>query len=884
MKMSILILQNNPCDHVNMGKVCLFGNGGREHAISSTLERYGHSVVTGSVVGSLDAADLVFPTQEDHLYNGIVDRLQADGIRVFGPTKAQSMIECSRIYAKKTMNKLSIPTAPYIYVKDLESLTPCNIVGKVVKYNGPAAGKGVYLVSEDNAVEVLSALKQYGEDGFIVEDTIYGPEVSVMAFCNGEQGFLMPQCQDYKRIYDGDLGPNTGGMGAVCPANVLDSEQMTRVQIWINMIVKELKYKGILFAGLMLTQRGVMFLECNARFGDPETQVLMELLDTDLWTIMDMCEKGQVPDIKWKQNVCAAGVVLAHELYPLSKLSVPVPVRIDGVASDLRFYHSNIREADSEDGVIGSTTGGRVLTVVSQRNTVTEALRHIYNNLSGISYPGIYYRRDIGNNIIPDRINSALSIGIMASGNGTSVLELLDKQPELVKIIITDNHSATIVQRAYHYGIPCLYAGSRRGNDKYQEIAKTLRGYCVDMVILSGYMKIIPPCIFEEFHTINIHPSLLPKHGGLMDLKVHESVLQDSDRMTGCTLHMVTENVDAGDILMQRQCQVALDDDVFSLKRKVQLLEQNCIYSYLCSLGASPSPNAGAGVLEYSVDIAQADEFVKDLSKDNPYIGDFCVFADFGGCRDLALAADGCGTKIDLSVECGCLDTIGIDLVAMNVNDLYAGGAKPLYFMDYIALGKMNKETCHQIIKGIREGCRLSNCKLVGGETAEMEGSKLDIAGFAVGQRFETFDKHLISTGCKIYGIPSSGIHSNGYTLVRKLIGVGVEGELRPPIKDLLEPTRIYSEIPELCKTFRVHGIAHITGGGFPGNISRILPDTMTYRLKDWEFPPVFKWIQQRSGMSKESMLSTFNCGYGMVIISPDSLPYDHIGDIAVAL
>ena len=209
------------------------------------------------------------------------------------------------------------------------------------------------------------------------------------------------------------------------------------------------------------------------------------------------------------------------------------------------------------------------------------------------------------------------------------------------------------------------------------------------------------------------------------------------------------------------------------------------------------------------------------------------------------------------------LDTIGIDLVAMNVNDLLAGGYKPRYFMDYIAVDKMDQKKCSNIISSVVKGCKIANCKLVGGETAELSGiylkNKLDVAGFAIGEKIIELPKlKEIKGECLIYGLPSSGIHSNGYTLVRKLLKISKSIH---PIDEIMTPTRIYNELIDLYDKYEnnILGVAHITGGGFRDNIKRILPNDLTFKLNDWEFPDVFKWIQLESGLSKDEMLSTFN-------------------------
>ncbi|MDE6504573.1 MAG: phosphoribosylformylglycinamidine cyclo-ligase [Clostridia bacterium] len=269
-------------------------------------------------------------------------------------------------------------------------------------------------------------------------------------------------------------------------------------------------------------------------------------------------------------------------------------------------------------------------------------------------------------------------------------------------------------------------------------------------------------------------------------------------------------------------------------------------------------------------------------------LGDLGSFGGFfqmpKGMKDPVLVAgtDGVGTKLKYAILANKHDTIGIDAVAMCVNDIVCQGAQPLFFLDYFATGALSPEKVATVVSGIAEGCRQSGAALIGGETAEMPGfypdGDYDIAGFAVG----AVDKKKIINGSKIksgdilIGIKSSGIHSNGYSLVRKLWGENIEelqkydGELgAKPIDVLLTPTRIYvKSILELIKVVNVKGIAHITGGGFIENIPRIFPEGIGCRIdsKSYEVPAVFRIMQKRAKLKKEQMYNTFNMGIGMVI------------------
>jgi phosphoribosylformylglycinamidine cyclo-ligase len=246
----------------------------------------------------------------------------------------------------------------------------------------------------------------------------------------------------------------------------------------------------------------------------------------------------------------------------------------------------------------------------------------------------------------------------------------------------------------------------------------------------------------------------------------------------------------------------------------------------------------------------------------------------------LVSGTDGVGTKLRLAMDLNKHDTIGIDLVAMCVNDLIVAGAEPLYFLDYYATGKLNIDTAAAVVTGIGKGCELSGCALVGGETAEMpgmyHGEDYDLAGFCTGvvEKSEIIDGSKVRTGDALIGVASSGPHSNGYSLIRKIIEVSkadldqdVGGR---PLKDaLMEPTRIYvKSVLQLMKDVQVNALSHITGGGLLENIPRVLPDNSKALIDktSWDLPPVFKWLQDNGNVDPVEMYRTFNCGVGLVI------------------
>lgn len=253
----------------------------------------------------------------------------------------------------------------------------------------------------------------------------------------------------------------------------------------------------------------------------------------------------------------------------------------------------------------------------------------------------------------------------------------------------------------------------------------------------------------------------------------------------------------------------------------------------------------------------------------------------------LVSGTDGVGTKLMLARQLGAHDTIGIDLVAMCVNDILTSGAEPLFFLDYFATGKLMIDEATAVIAGIAEGCRQAGCALIGGETAEMPGmygaGDYDLAGFTVGavERPKLLDGKRIAKGHLVIGMASSGPHSNGYSLIRKVIEKsgadlsspmpGSDNEAYTLGEALMAPTRIYVKpVLELLESGRIDGLAHITGGGLTENIIRILPDQLGLSIDttSWRRPAVFDWLQQNGGINESEMLRTFNCGIGMVMLA----------------
>ena len=414
-------------------KVCVIGNGGREHALAWRLSISPSVTKVYAIPGSAamsDCAELVGIDwqQSDHLISflkenqvdlvvvgpeaplvaGLADVLNKAGIPVFGPSKAAAQLEGSKVFAKDLMKKYNIPTAAYgVFHKVDEAKTFIAQTGApiVVKADGLAAGKGVVVamtIDEANAaVEDMLSGNRFGDAGstVVIEEFMEGEEASLLAFVDGKTVVPMIASQDHKRIFDGDKGPNTGGMGTYAPAPVLtdalrDEAMKTILEPMVEAMEKEgMSYVGCLYAGLMITDEGPKVVEFNARFGDPETQVVLPLLDSDLGQIMMACATGTLTAdmVKWKDS-SAACVILASKGYPETSS------KGDVISGDIKQYDTTI-VFHSGTKLVGEnyvTNGGRVLGVVGLGKDLRTALDRAYGRIAHIDFEGMQYRTDIG--------------------------------------------------------------------------------------------------------------------------------------------------------------------------------------------------------------------------------------------------------------------------------------------------------------------------------------------------------------------------------------------------------------------------------------------------------------------------------------------------------
>jgi len=663
--------------------------------------------------------DLTVVGPEAPLVAGLVDMFQAAGLPIFGPVRTAARLEGSKAFAKQFMVDHNIPTGQAEIFENYDTaLAHLRQVGApiVVKASGLAAGKGVIVCSTlqeaEDALRAIMVKHAFGAAGdtVLIEECLTGQEASLLAFCDGTTVKTMVVAQDHKAAYDGDRGPNTGGMGCYAPASIMPPELIEQVTAQVlvptldGMRAQGTPYVGILYAGLMLTEQGVKVLEFNCRFGDPETQVILPLLVTDLVDVIEACIAGTLDEtqVLWGDGA-AVCVVAASGGYPGSYEKGKAITGLDAADErpDTTVFHAGTRLADGET----LTNGGRVLGITAIAPTLEQAIDRSYESLKKIDFEGMQYRTDIGGKgLLPISAYSAAGVDI-------------DRKMGAIE------RMKSVVQKSY---TPAVLAG-------------------------------------------------IGNFGGLFDA------------------------------------------------------------------GTIKAANAPI----------------------------------------LVASADGVGTKTKIAAAMGAYQGLGHDIVNHCVNDILVQGARPLFFLDYIASSQLDPDMLVELVAGCADACAAAGCALLGGETAEMPGvyeqDEFDLVGTIVGwvEREALIDGSTVRPGDVCVGLPSTGLHTNGYSLARKVfvdipwdnhvdeLGMSLGKALLYPHRSYLQPV---DKLQKLGITIKA--MAHITGGGFPDNLPRVIPSKTGVALDRtaWQPPPIFDLIQKQGHVNALEMYRVFNMGMGMVL------------------
>lgn len=775
-----------------MTNILLIGSGGREHALAK-------AILASPLLGSLHVLpgnagtqahnaeinvessrevigfcvaheiDLVVIGPEAPLVSGLADDLRSARIKVFGPSAQAARLEGSKTFTREFCSRHGIAGPRFAsfdnseealaYVEELA-------VPVVVKADGLAAGKGV--VIPENATQTEHAIRtmldpdyegHQNHDRIVIEERMEGEEVSLLGFCDGSSAVGMPLAQDHKRVGEGDTGPNTGGMGAFAPVPGYTSVKHAELcEEFLNrcvqaMIKDDTPYVGVLYAGLMMTAHGPRLVEYNARFGDPEAQVLLELLENDLVEVMLACVNGRLDEmvITFKPGA-AACVVVAAEGYPdAPKRGVTVEIPTEQQLAELSGAGTEVSVIQAGTAMRGKkivSTGGRVCNVVAHGpnlDAAFEAIDPVVAEITEKSEGALFARSDIG------------------WRHRKSFNPEPTPEPLTVTIPTADPNAEPIVMPF--------------GSSEQPPASETEAAYAAAGVSLS-----------------------------------------------------------AGEAATDR------------IKTAVKATHDSRVV-------------AGVGSFGGVFDIAELTKMQAPL---------------------LVATTDGVGTKTMLAEAMNKWEGCGADIVNHGVNDVLVQGAKPLFFLDTVASEKLDPEVVGRIVDGMATACSENSCVLLGGETAEMPGvlceGAVDIAGTLVGavERTKLLPKEGIAPGYKLLGLASSGLHTNGYSLARK---IAADYDLTSPVPGgdgtsigdaLLAVHRSYlAPLEKALEADLVEGLAHITGGGFLGNIPRILPKGCGAKLQwgSWPVPALFSWLIEQAEIDELSASNIWNCGIGMVCV-----------------
>ncbi|MGE0075253.1 MAG: phosphoribosylamine--glycine ligase [Sphaerochaetaceae bacterium] len=624
-----------------MKHLLLIGSGAREHAIAQRLassrtpwcihcvgttdnpgiaalcEDRGGTYRKGSITDPGTMAELARSIEaslaiigpEAPLETGVADALRQAGIPVVGPDKALARIETSKSFAREFLRSILSQACPRFHiVHDIDEATVRvrDLHGAyVIKADGLTGGKGVlvageHLYSDEEAIAYCRSLLKPVPDTVqqprcVIEEKLEGEEFSLMTVTDGKTFLHLPPVQDHKRAFDGDTGPNTGGMGSysdrMSSLPFLTPRDLETAKSYNETVIRELEattgspYRGILYGGFMATANGIQIIEYNARFGDPECLNLMLLIQSDVLEMFERTANGTLADYTLELSEAASVCVyLVPQSYPMEQTKGE-PVHIGVLPHGISVCLGSVEETGSSL----VTAGSRTLAFVALGDTIGEARNQVMSAISSIKGK-LRYRSDIGSKqLVEKRINhmrqlrNPLRIAIIGSTNGTDMEAIVEQigrgtLPASIELVLSDRKDAGILHKAQAHGIPNSWIASK-GAARDREITRLCEDAKVETIVLIGYMRILGAEFCERWNNrvMNVHPSLLPEFAGTKDTDTHTLAI---DRMhktgnakTGCTVHLVTSTVDAGPILKQKTCLISPDDTPGTLKKRIQQLE-----------------------------------------------------------------------------------------------------------------------------------------------------------------------------------------------------------------------------------------------------------------------------------------------------------------------
>ena len=624
-----------------MKHLLLIGSGAREHAIAQQLVRShaprsihcagttdnpgiagicrdsGGTYRKGSITDPKTMVDLAQSIEaslaiigpEAPLETGVADALRQAGIPVVGPDKALARIETSKSFAREFLQGILPRACPRFHVvHDIDEATVRvrDLHGAyVIKADGLTGGKGVlvageHLHSDEEAIAYCRNLLKPAADAVqqprcVIEEKLEGEEFSLMTVTDGKTFLHLPPVQDHKRAFDGDTGPNTGGMGSysdrMSSLPFLTPQDLETAKSYNETVIRELEattgspYRGILYGGFMATASGIQIIEYNARFGDPECLNLMLLIRSDVLEMFERTANGTLDGytliLSEAASVC---VYLVPQSYPMEQTKGE-PVHIGALPQGISVCLGSV----DKKGSSLVTAGSRTLALVALGETIGEARDHVMGAISSIGGK-LRHRTDIGSKQLVEKrikhmrqLRKALRIAIVGSTNGTdmeAIVEQIERGtlPASIELVLSDRQDAGILHKAQRHGIPNAWVAGK-GAARDREITRLCEDAKVETIVLIGYMRILGAefCGRWNNRVMNVHPSLLPEFAGTKDTDTHalaiERMHKTGNAKTGCTVHLVTSTVDTGPILLQKTCRISPDDTPETLKKRIQQLE-----------------------------------------------------------------------------------------------------------------------------------------------------------------------------------------------------------------------------------------------------------------------------------------------------------------------